>query len=657
MKRKIKLKVIDYIIVLLCLAGAVFSGAAFWNEYNKTLVKLNEDSVGIIIFKKRVAQRKFIDRGVWDRLKQTSPVYNGDTIRTIEQSEAIIIFQDEVTYLSMDESTMIQVFYNNQGGARIDFSGGGLEVASESKNFVISSGDSTIVLDRKARLNKHEKELILSVFDGKASFDEIEIGAGNILAFDSNGELSTKPVISMTSFASSAYVLGSPPLSKDGTPIETVPVVFSWNALNFDADTFVIVEVAKDRAFNRLVEIRDVIGASSVSIPLENGNYFWRAYPVEGSQSAEGPKTADSRTPVSRLYPSGKLEVIPVAAAILLSPSQDEEFTFSGKSPIPFSWTAIESASSYLLEISARMDMANPVVSRLVEESSVVQSPLDYGRWYWRVTPVFPAQMKGEASSSEVGEFSVVGGSPVLAAPVLTFPSHNGKMYADSSSNRLLWAHDPNASSWLVELADNPGMASPIVKQDVANNFFPLSRELLLNGKTWYWRVTAMGDTQGSAGSAVSVVRRFEVGSGAVPVAKPVLAALPYIPPLPPVVFGANIENWNELDAETIAYNEKIFSSIVLTLNTYGEYKLRVEGHANSTVSPGDIEGSILEEKEELEPLSEMRARAVVNHLVMLGIDRNRLEFLGLGGKNPIAAWDDVKNWWKNRRAELILIR
>ena len=656
-KRRIKFKAVDYVIILLCLAGAVFSGAAFWREYNKTLYKLNEESVGIIIFKKRVAQRKFIDRGVWDRLKQTSPVYNGDTIRTIEQSEAIVIFQDEVTYLSMDASTMIQVFYNNQSGASIDFSGGGLEVASENRNIVISSGGSTIMLDGRARLNKREQEFILSVFDGKASFDGTEIEAGSILAIDPNGELSTKPVISMTSFASSAYVLGSPPTAP-GASTEAAPVVFSWNSINFSPDTFVVVEVAKDRGFNRMVETRDVSGASSVAIPLENGSYWWRAYPVD--------LNSGSRAPVGSLYPSGTLEVVPAASAVLLSPSQGEEFTFSGKPLIPFSWTAVGSASSYLLEISASADMSTPAVSRLVGENSVTQDGLDYGRWYWRITPVFPPQMKdsvGSASPSDVGEFSVVGGNPVIAAPALTFPRQDGKAYIDSGSNRLLWTYDPNTASWLVEVADNPGMVNPVVKQNVANNYFPLAQDLLQNGKIWYWRVTAQGNSQGDvqgsaqegASPAASAVQSFEVSSYVAPVAKPVLTAIPYVQPLPPIIFGAYVENWNDLEAETIAYNERILSRIVLTLNANSGYTLRVEGYANSTVDPGDSDGRLREETLELQPLSEMRARAVVERLVALGVDRSRLQFAGLGGKNPVAAWEDAKNWQKNRRVELIL--
>ena len=96
-KKNTPFRASDLVIVLLCCAGAIASGVLFWKEYNRTLTKLNEEPIGTIVFKKRTAQRKFSDRVVWDTLKQESPVYNGDTIRTIDQSEASITFRDQVT--------------------------------------------------------------------------------------------------------------------------------------------------------------------------------------------------------------------------------------------------------------------------------------------------------------------------------------------------------------------------------------------------------------------------------------------------------------------------------------------------------------------------------------------------------------------------------
>jgi len=631
-KIKFKFARIDIVIIIFCFAGACFSGAAFWLEYNNTFIKMNEEPVGTIVFKKRTAQRRFVERNVWDRLKNSSPVYNGDTIRTIEQSEAVVIFQDQVTYITLDESTMVQIFFDNQNGAKIDLSGGNLEVVSDNKNVVISSGDSTIVLEGQARINKDEDEIVLSVLEGQASFDETTIEAGNVLAIDSKGGISTKPVVVMTSFGSSVYILSAPE--------ETASVVFSWKSFYFDSDTYIIIEIALDKGFNNIIEAKDISGGTSVSIPVKNGNYWWRVYPANSG----------SREPASKLFPSGTLEVIPSAAPVLAAPLHAADLAFSGETLVPLSWSVVDRAFEYLVEISAYNDMKNPVVSRRVEKNSVTQSSLNYGRWYWRVTPLFPPQIKGAGIPSAIGEFSILMKRPVIAAPVLSFPSQNGKVYTDSSGSRMLWSYDPNVSFWFVELSEDIGMANPAVKQNVYNNYLTIAPELLQEGKTWYWRVTALGGES----PAVSKVHNFEVTGESQPVAKPVLVS---IPSPPPIIFTPDLDNWDIQSNETIAINEKTLSRIVSILNTYSEYKVRVEGHANPLTHPSDIEARLYEQTETLQPLSEMRAKVVVDCLIKLGIDPNRLSYYGLGGEYPVASWDDYTNWWKNRRVEFILVK
>ena len=517
---------IDLFIVIFCFIGAVLSGAAFWGAYNNTLERQNEEPIGTIIFQYRVAQRRFIDRNAWDRLRLASPIYNGDTIRTVEQAEAVVIFGDQVTYISLGESTMIQIFFDNLDGAQIDFYSGNLDVASEHTNILITSGTSSIVVGGQARMGRNEEGFVLAVLEGQANFDGAEMEAGSILALDQDGEVNTNPIIAMTSFGPSASVLG--------IHGETTPVVFSWNDFYFTPDTHVIVEIAADRRFNRIVETRYVHNALSVSIPLENGNYWWRAFPA----------SAVSRQPASRFYPSGTLEVIPVSQANLLSPSHAAELLFSTEPHVSFSWSAVEGASSYLLEISSQEDMSRPAVSRRVESSPVTQTGLDFGRWYWRVTPVFPRRFRGPVIPSATGEFSIVRGQ----APVVT------------------------------------------------------------------------------------------------------------IPHLPPVIFGGYIVNWEDLDAETTLSNNRVLWRITQFLNTNREYRMLVEGHANSTINPANIAARIQEQTRELLPMSEIRARAVVELLVELGVDPNQLEYRGIGGERPIAAWEDVRSWWRNRRVEFIVL-
>jgi hypothetical protein len=492
-KENTKSRATDLLILLFCFAGAFISGLAFWQEYNRTQVKLNEDPVGTVVFKNRTAQRKFDDRLIWDRLRQESPVYNGDTIRTAELSEAIITFRDEVTSVGLSENTLIQIFYDDLG-VRIDFSGGMLEVNSGSRNVFISNGASTIEVEEnsQASLNKSDDGFGLSVFNGQAQFDGQRIESGNMLILQSNGLPSTNPAIAVTSMGSFAQIFGV---------VEGVTSVgFSWNSSNFDPGTHVIIEIAEDRNFNRIIQTRDVTdGSTSISIPLPSGAYWWQAYPAQ-----EG-----SSRPVSPMYPSGRFEILPAEVVAAVTPSRAAELTFSGEVQVPFSWSAVEGAASYLLEVSANSNMGNPVINRELKGTTVTETGLESGRWYWRVTPVFLKHVKATAVPSEIAEFSVAKGSSVPAAPVLNVPVQNGII--SLTNPRLLWSYDANVSSWTVEIANNPQMSNPLVRQELSSNFYSVPASLLQNGGTYYWRVTASNGGEGSASQISSFTAETNV--------------------------------------------------------------------------------------------------------------------------------------------------
>jgi hypothetical protein len=482
-KKSTRFKATDLVIVLLCIAGSLASGAAFWNEYNRTLTKLNEDPVGTISFKKRTAQRKFIDRVVWDRLKEASPVYNGDTIRTIEYSELKINFRNDITYLTMNENSLIQVFYNDVKGATIDFTGGNIEVNSGSGSVTIISGDSQIVLEGQAEIVKGEQGFSFAVTEGEAVFDGEKVETGQILAIDESGQRDIRPAIAVTSFGSSARILCP--------PSGTVPVVFEWNESNFTADTSVIVEIAQDRAFNRIVTSQQAKGVSFASITLGSGNYWWRAYPTNGE------------------IRSGTLEMIPASPSSLVTPANNAEITVIEEASVSFSWTAATGATAYQLDISDNANMGNPV-SRRVEQTAITISGLEAGKWYWRVSPILPDWITGSIPPSGTGEFTLVKGA-AMEGPQLHYPADNANISLDASATarRLFWLHDSNAEAWLVEMADNSAITNPVVKQRVIFNYFPLPENLMQDGKTWYWRVSALNGTI----SAPSDTRTFSVSA------------------------------------------------------------------------------------------------------------------------------------------------
>lgn len=54
--------------------------------------------------------------------------------------------------------------------------------------------------------------------------------------------------------------------------------------------------------------------------------------------------------------------------------------------------------------------------------------------------------------------------------------------------------------------------------------------------------------------------------------------------------------------------------------------------------------------------MSQARAEAIMAQLVERGLEAKNLSAKGFGGANPLAAWEDHSNWWKNRRVEFRVI-
>ena len=130
---------------------------------------------------------------------------------------------------------------------------------------------------------------------------------------------------------------------------------------------------------------------------------------------------------------------------------------------------------------------------------------------------------------------------------------------------------------------------------------------------------------------------------------------------VPSIVFGSNVGDFSGLNAETRSANDRILRRIAEVLQRYESYQIKVEGHANPTTAPGTSARNDEERGTNsvigLQPLSEERARTVLNYLVTLGVEQARLTAVGVGGTRPVATFADRANWWKNRRVEFILVK
>ena len=128
---------------------------------------------------------------------------------------------------------------------------------------------------------------------------------------------------------------------------------------------------------------------------------------------------------------------------------------------------------------------------------------------------------------------------------------------------------------------------------------------------------------------------------------------------VPSIVFRPNFADFNELPQETVDRNNEVLQRIAQILNRFRDYRVGIEGHANSIAKMNRLSQTVIdrEETNELLPLSRSRAEAVRQKLVEFGVASSRLSVVGRGSSEPVVPFTDAENRWKNRRVEFILIR
>jgi hypothetical protein len=127
------------------MAAALF---LLYKDMNSTYQK-DDEPAGVVYFKKNSAQRCFSGRNLWERLKEETPVYKGDRIRTKENSQVYIVFSDS-RRIDLDENTLIRIPEDSDNV--IDFISGSLILNSTKQNqdkpMIIRAGTKIITLEK-----------------------------------------------------------------------------------------------------------------------------------------------------------------------------------------------------------------------------------------------------------------------------------------------------------------------------------------------------------------------------------------------------------------------------------------------------------------------------------------------------------------------------
>lgn len=486
MKKKTKFRLRNnltvpfWVVVILCLIGAILSSDLFYTSFSRALTKLNEEPIAEITFKYKTAQRKFIDRTVWDRLRQYSPVYNGDTIHTAALSEAVIHFPDGTT-MDLAENTMAQIFISQDKTLLAELQNGEASFdTSESENGItVSSGGIEVQVQSgsslSARSDKDSDSSLFQVLDGTAVLSNGQsLTQGEVFSVEEGN--ATVPSLAVLMPRPNSRIL----YHHEGKE----KIRFVWRSQNIQEEQKVKLQISKNKDFSKtsiLLE-EDVTGLEESEYELDSGNYYWR-YLLDEVDSA-----------------SGKVQVIQSLAPNLIAPVEKYEYAFRTRLPaVRLIWSESPYAASYRLTIADNSRFANPIIEQRASSTSSIISSLSEGNYWWKVEPFYQINKEGYSCVSETGRFSITKKGE-LNSPELFVPAVNGivNSAAESGSVSFSWKQENEAVSYDIVISETEDLSKVIDSVQVRENFYrmPVSRFAREEGK-YFWAVTQT-DSEGN---------------------------------------------------------------------------------------------------------------------------------------------------------------
>lgn len=485
MQKKTRSRLSEILFICVCICCSLFSIYQFYQALNRTLIK-DEEPIATISFKYKTAQRKFIDENLWDRLQQDSPVYEGDTIRTAEQSEATLNFTDG-NVMELQSNTMIRVSLSDEGSAEVDFSGGAISVrTTDNASMKIRSGSSVVDVAAGASVaaagSGDDSSLKVAVKEGNASFTgesgTIDLEAGKVTEISSTGTVEEHFL--SVNYPEDNYRAMT--FSQDGSQI-----AFGWES----AGREVTLEISENKNFDTISSSTTYKNTSSAMISLSEGTHWWRMTTVPLSAD-EAPERV-----------TGKLTVLYSAAPTPIAPRAGNTTTFRTKLPqVRLSWAESDRATAYRVDIADNRNMTNPVISQRVTTTSTVINTLSEGTWYWTVTPYYTFNDIGYTNSSSTSYF-YISRNAELKAPVLLGPENDGIVctqvsQADGTLNpksvTFSWKNDAEAKNYnLVIYKENA--SSPFIQKTVTTNYCSINTatDSIPNGN-YTWQVTIIDE-------------------------------------------------------------------------------------------------------------------------------------------------------------------
>lgn len=450
-----------------CLIGA--ASVLLYQELTARVETTGLRKIGTVTYRYKKAERKYKKQVIWEGIDQHEPVYNYDSIRTVEGATARIRLSDG-SVIDLEENTLVLLSMKGKavnigfekGNLFTDSSRGGGDVSVSSKNTRVETRGGKLTLSRKGDRLAVDVSSGMATLKGKKGSRKIDAGMTALVAREG---LSVRKIpYRITSPAPGTFYI---------TEKAWYPVIFRWKSDGSET----VLEVSTSPSFKKLKFARKTT-AQQLKRGLVPGVYYWRL------------RSASDKNRVSS---AAKLILVRDSAPVITTPKKTGYYSYFSKRPsVNIVWKRSAAATSYRVEVARDAGFKKIIATETTSGISYKYTPPGKGRFYCRVTSLYSFS---SSSFSSPPVQLLVKKTARYRAPELVTPRSGKQVSLRGLFNKgifLNWQADGEASRYEVQISRDRNFKTIKHRHDTVTNFVTL-KEKLSNG-TWYWRVRGIGD-------------------------------------------------------------------------------------------------------------------------------------------------------------------
>ncbi|MCE9598954.1 MAG: hypothetical protein K8S54_13390 [Spirochaetia bacterium] len=490
----LKIKLNEILIPGLCGLLAVVISVSLYADLTGRSGSSTEEAVGFITYRYRVAQRRYASRVIWEDVEQKDRVFNQDSIRTDDRSEAIITLSDGAK-IEMDPQSMIVLIVRDK------------ETVIETKQGSVLVRDAAGVL-LKADING-KSTIVRPEGDVRFTLQDPVIEVQGTAIREDGKRMSGRTQIrdQLLTEIKNPFRMDAPVDNFRVFVADSAEIGFSWDGPQGQHT----LEISNDRDVNDVIRTEHTRGNTTVKLP--EGIYYWRL------------KAQDQVSPVH------KFRIIRKIGIECMTPFPGANIKLSDSAPyVPLRWTESRLAVRYRVRVSHKADLSEPLIEKDLLRTGF-SAPLVAGKYFWKVEAV--GALMGSNTETVLQEFTVEDArkpdreakveekaaqevktettrsdKPVVVPPVLIFPGSGQQLdMAALDAIPFQWRAVPDAERYVIVLYNGTAGRTEVFRTETTQPGFMLRDLSVLDTGTFYWEVEVRSKGQSAKSqSAFTIV-------------------------------------------------------------------------------------------------------------------------------------------------------